>query len=214
MSEVTPQHDLAWRQLREALFEGRIAPGQAVTVASLAADLELGTMPVREALRRVTAEGGFVASPTRRLTVPDLSPDRLLALIHARSLIEPEAAALALPHLTAACLADLTGLDAALSQAILAGDATGYMRLNFRFHFRIYRADPASVLCPLVESLWLQTGPHMHRLMARAPDWLRADRHQQALRAIRQGDAGALRAAIAGDIADARETLSGLALLV
>lgn len=213
MSGVTPQHDLAWKRLRETLFEGRLAPGQAVTVASLAADLGLGTMPVREALRRLTAEGGFEASPTRRLSVPDLSSDQLAALIRARALLEPEASVAALPHLSAAQVTDLQNLDEALSQAIRRGDRRDYMRLNFRFHFSLYRADPGSVLVPLIESLWLKTGPHMSRLFDSAPGFLREDRHQQALIAIRQSDPEGLRRAIAGDISDALEALSPVSAL-
>ncbi|RRH77996.1 GntR family transcriptional regulator [Falsigemmobacter faecalis] len=208
MSAVTPQHDLARKRLREALFEGRLAPGQAVTVAALAAELGLGTMPVREALRQVTAEGGFEASATRRLSVPDLTSAQLTALIRARALLEPEAAVAALPHISAGLLTELARVDAALSDAIRQGDRAGYMRLNFRFHFSLYRADPGSVLVPLVESLWLKTGPHMSRLFDRAPGFLREDRHQQALGAIRRGTPDALRAAIAGDISDALEALS------
>jgi DNA-binding GntR family transcriptional regulator len=202
-----PQHDRAYAALREALLEGRIAPGQPVTVASLAAMLGTGTMPMREAVRRLTAEGGLDASATRRLTVPALGQARFEALVRARRLLEPEAAADALPHLDAAAVAGLDATDKALSAAIRARDVAGYMRLNTRFHFGIYRAAPDSVLCPLIEGLWVQFGPSMHRLFDRAPAHLAADRHQAALAAIRARDAGALRAAIAADIDDALGTL-------
>jgi DNA-binding GntR family transcriptional regulator len=204
---ATPQHDLAYAALQEALLEGRIAPGQPVTVASLAAMLGTSTMPMREAVRRLTAEGGLDASATRRLSVPALGQGRFEALVRARRLLEPEAAADALPHLDAAAVAGLDDTDKALSAAIRARDVAGYMRLNYRFHFGIYRAAPDSVLCPLIESLWLQFGPYMHRLFDRAPAHLAADRHQAALAAIRAGDPGALRAAIAADIDDALGTL-------
>lgn len=204
---ATPQHDLAYTALKEALLEGRIPPGQPVTVASLAAMLGIGTMPMREAVRRLTAEGGLQASVTRRLTVPALGRDRFAALVRARQLLEPEAAVDALPHLDAAALVALDATDAALSAAIRARDVAGYMRLNYRFHFGIYRAAPESVLCPMIESLWVQFGAYMHLLFDRAPSHLAADRHQAALAAIRAGDAGALRAAITADIDDALGTL-------
>ena len=85
------------------------------------------------------------------------------------------------------------------------------MRLNYRFHFGLYRAAPDSVLCPLIESLWLQFGPYMHWLFDQAPAHLAADRHQAALAAIRAGDAGGLRAAVAADIGDALATLRAAA---
>lgn len=208
---VTPLHDQAHAALKEALLEGRIPPGQPVTVASLAALLGTGTMPMREAVRRVTAEGGLAASATRRLSVPGMGRGQFAQLIRARLLLEPEAAVDALPHLSAATVAELASVDAALSQAIRAHDVASYMRLNFRFHFGIYRAAPASVLCPLIESLWLQFGPYMHWLFDRAPAQLAADRHQAALAAIRAGDVDGLRAAVAADIGDALATLQAAA---
>ncbi|MFN3645141.1 MAG: GntR family transcriptional regulator [Gemmobacter sp.] len=208
---ATPQHDLAYEALKEALLEGRIPPGQPVTVASLAALLGTGTMPMREAVRRLTAEGGLQASATRRLTVPALGRARFQALVRARLLLEPEAAADALAHLDAAAVAALDATDAALSAAIRARDVAGYMRLNYRFHFGIYRAAPDSVLCPLIESLWVQFGAYMHLLFDRAPAHLVADRHQAALAAIRAADAAGLRAAIAADIEDALGTLRAAA---
>ena len=202
-----PLHDQAYVALKEALLEGRIPPGQAVTVASLAEFLGMNTMPMREAVRRLTAEGGLAASATRRLTVPDLDREHFEALIRARLLLEPEAAADALPFIDEGRLQALAGLDAQLSDAIRLGDVAGYMQLNYRFHFGIYRARAGSVLSPLIESLWLQFGSYMHLLFDRAPDHLVADRHQEALAAIRVADRAALRAAIAEDIRDGLKTL-------
>ena len=204
---TVPLHDQTYAALKEALLEGRIPPGQPVSVASLSALLGVGTMPMREAVRRLTAEGGLAASATRRLTVPDLGPERFEALIHARRLLEPEAAVEALPHVDAARIEALAAIDDGLTQAIGVGDVAGYMRLNYRFHFGLYRAAPGSVLSPLIESLWLQFGPYMHVLFAQVPTHLAADRHQEALAALRSRDAAALREAVVNDIEDALRTL-------
>jgi DNA-binding GntR family transcriptional regulator len=202
-----PQHDLAYGALKEALIEGRIPPGQPVTVASLCDMLGAGTMPMREAVRRVLAEGGLSSSETRRLTVPALGRDRFMALTQARRLLEPEAAVQALGHVTPAVLERLRADDQALNAAIARGDVAGYMRFNYRFHFGLYRATPESVLCPLIESLWLQFGAYMHVMLDHAPRRLVADRHAEALAALEGGAADALRAAIAADIDDALQTL-------
>lgn len=204
---ATPQHDRAYAALKEALIEGRIPPGQPVTVASLAQMLDAGTMPMREAVRRVVAEGGLASSATRRLTVPALDAPRFIALTAARRLLEPQAAVQAMPLLTQAQIAQLHADDAALNAAIARRDVAGYMRFNYRFHFGLYRGDPASVLCPLIESLWLQFGAYMHLMFDHAPSRLVADRHAEALSALRTHDPDALRNAITRDIDDALATL-------
>lgn len=202
-----PQHDRAYAALKEALIEGRIPPGQPVTVASLCDMLGVGTMPMREAVRRVSAEGGLSSSETRRLTVPALGRERFVALTQARRLLEPEAAVQAMAHVTPEVLDKLRTDDEALNAAIAQGDVSGYMRFNYRFHFGLYRAMPESVLCPLIESLWLQFGAYMHVMLDHAPRRLVADRHAEALTALRGGEAEALRAAITADIDDALRTL-------
>ena len=204
---ATPQHDLAYAALKEALIEGRIAPGRAVTVASLSQMLGMGTMPMREAVRRVVAEGGLSLSETRRLTVPALGRSRFIALTQARRLLEPEAAVQALPHITAETLRTLRETDGALNAAIARKDVAGYRRFNYRFHFGLYRALPGSVLCPLIESLWLQFGAYMHLMFDHAPVRLVADRHAEALLALERSDAQSLRHAITADIDDALATL-------
>ena len=202
-----PQHDLAYAALKEALIEGRIAPGRAVTVASLGEMLGTSTMPMREAVRRIVAEGGLSSSETRRLTVPGLDSARFMALTAARRLLEPEAAVQAMGFVDAPRLAQLRANDAALNDAIARRDVAGYMRFNYRFHFGLYRAVPQSVLSPLIESLWLQFGAYMHLMFDHAPGRLTADRHAEALSALERQDAPALRAAIAADIDDALATL-------
>ena len=84
-----PLHDRVYRSLRDALITGRIVPGRAVTLRGLAQSLGVSPMPVREAIRRVSAEGGLVVGPNRRVWVPAMDADRFDELVAARSLLEP-----------------------------------------------------------------------------------------------------------------------------
>ena len=58
--------------------------------------------PVREAIRRLTAEGALLPQGNRRVAVPELSADLLDQVAFARLAIEPQLAALAAPRLTPA----------------------------------------------------------------------------------------------------------------
>jgi DNA-binding GntR family transcriptional regulator len=82
------------------------------------------------------------------------------------------------------------------------GDVIAYMEGNFAFHFNIYRANGRATLNRLIETLWLQFGPFMRVVYGRYGTANLVDQHRLALDAIEAGDAGSLRAAIAGDIAD------------
>jgi DNA-binding GntR family transcriptional regulator len=57
---------------------------------------------VRDALSRLSAEGAVSIRSKRRVRVPEMTSERFDDLLRCRLLLEPEAAALALPHLTPA----------------------------------------------------------------------------------------------------------------
>lgn len=54
-----PSHEVTYARLRDMILFGHLAPGQPVTIQGLIADLGAGMTPVREAIRRLTAEGAL-----------------------------------------------------------------------------------------------------------------------------------------------------------
>lgn len=65
-------HEVA-RQLREAILQGRFAPGQRLREVEIAADLQVSRGPVREALTQLEHEGLVVIRQNRGATVARLS---------------------------------------------------------------------------------------------------------------------------------------------
>ena len=192
-----------YRELKEALVLGRFVPGRPVTLRGVAAELGVSPMPVREALGQLVAERALVAFDNRRVAVPEMPPERFAELCLARRLLEPELAAMALPRLGAAeAVAAIAAHDRAVDAALARGDAEAYMQANHAFHFAIYRPAAASVLLPLVESLWLQAGPFLRMVVGRIGTGSLTDWHQEAIAAIRARDEAALRQAILADIED------------
>ncbi len=207
-----PLHDRVYRLLRHALVTGRIVPGHAVTLRGLAQSLGVSPMPVREAIRRVSAEGGLVVGANRRLWVPAMDAERYDELIRARTLLEPEAAVRALPHIDSERVERLRDIDDSIDVALEQGDVEAYMAGNHRFHFEIYSAAPSRVLVPLIESLWLQFGPFMRSVYGRLGTAALVDHHVNALEAIIARDADALAAAIRADILEGMELIGSTIL--
>lgn len=191
-----------YAELRERLVIGRLEPGQELSTRTLAAELGVSQTPVRDALSRLAADGAVSIRSKRRIRVPHMTQDRFDDLLRCRMMLEPEAAARALPHIDAQRLARLREADAAIDAAIAGGDADAYMRANHAFHFTLYRAQTGGVLLQLIETLWLQFGPFMRYAYDNVASADLNDSHQAAIRAIVAGDGEALRAAIARDIAD------------
>lgn len=192
--------DTVEKAVREALLTGRFVPGHAVTLRGLAQELGVSPMPVREAVRALSAGNALEIRPNGRIQVPTMTRPRLEELLKARLLLEPELAGLAGPGLTAADAATLEAIDDRIDESLNGGDAETYMRLNHAFHFRIYGAAGSQVFLPLVETLWLQFAPFMRTVYGRVGTSALVDHHKEAIDAIRGRDARALRDAVAADI--------------
>jgi len=191
-----------YEELRRRLITGKITPGVGLSTRGLAVEMGVSQMPVRDALSRLAAEGAVAIRSKRKIEVPPMTAERFTDLLDCRLMLEPEAAALALPHITPARLKSLRKIDAGLDSAMQNGDVIAYMEANFAFHFNIYRANDRPILNRAIEALWLQFGPFMRVVYGRFGTANLVDQHRIALAAIEARDAGALRRAIASDIAD------------
>lgn len=196
-----PDHEAIYRRIRDMILFGDVAPGEAVTILGLTGAIGAGMTPVRESIRRLTAEGALQAMGNRRVCVPELSPGKLEEIRFAREAIEPELARRAALKMPPASLLDLRDLDERLDAAIERGNVGGYLEYNYRFHFRLYEAAEAPALKRIAQSLWLQIGPALRIVCGLHGTSNLPDKHREAQAALRDGDAAAAADAIRDDIA-------------
>lgn len=215
MAETTPGlapvgretvQDRVYQELRRALIGGLFAPGQVLTIRQMADALVTSTMPVREAVGRLITEQALEMLPNRSIRVPPVTAERIADLLRARVLIEGEAMALAAARMTPHQVAAIRAIMLEWEELRLGGNPETVDRevtLNHAFHFEIYRACGSPVLLPMIESLWLQSGPFTRAAIyafseAGANDAARF--HHDIVTALERGDAGAARAALVADI--------------
>jgi DNA-binding GntR family transcriptional regulator len=195
-----PAHEIVYRAIRDKILYGEMAPGQAVTIQGLVAALGVSMTPVREAIRRLTAEGALEFMDNRRVAVPEMGARRFAELAFARLAIEPHLAELASVALNGSGVDKLHALDLDIDRAITAGDVPGYMRGNHRFHFALYAAAGSKVLLPMAETLWLRFGPLQRIICGIYGTRNLVDLHEEALACLAARDHKGVAAAIAGDI--------------
>ncbi len=195
-----PSHELTYGRLRDMILFGLLEPGQPVTIQGLIRDLDSGMTPVREAIRRLTAEGALLPQGNRRVAVPQMDASALEQVAFARLTLEPKLAELALRNLTPALIDRLDEIDSAVDHAIRTGDLPGYLRSNHAFHFALYEAADAPILLDMARSLWLRFGPSLRVVMQRWGAANLPDRHEEALAAMRLTDGAGLALAIQNDI--------------
>ena len=196
-----PTHEVTYTRLRDMILFGVLEPGQPVTIQGLIAGLDAGMTPVREAIRRLAAEGALLPQGNRRVAVPRLTAADVEQVAFARLTIEPHLAQLAMPALTPALIARLEAIDVAVDAAIRGDDIHGYLQNNHAFHFALYEAAGPGVLLDMARSLWLRFGPSLRVVSVQSGAMTLPDAHKEALAAMRAGDADALAEAMRHDIA-------------
>ena len=194
-----PAHEVVYRQLRDMVLFGDLVPGQAVTIQGLVERLDAGMTPVREALRRLTAEGALEALGNRRIVVPVLTRATVDELGSLRAMLEPSVAAALVARITRAEIDGLETIDTDLDAAIARGDISGYLRLNHAFHAEINRIAAQPILSSLIERLWLRFGPSLRMVCGQVGTRSLPDRHKDLITALRAGNEDAVRAALAQD---------------
>ncbi|MBS4009797.1 MAG: GntR family transcriptional regulator [Roseovarius sp.] len=200
-----PAHELIYRQLRDLVLFGDLAPGEAVTIQGLSERLDAGMTPVREAIRRLIAEGALEFQGNRRVSVPLLTADNISELIYARQWLDPYLTLRATERASLEDLDWLAGLDDELDRAILRGDLRAYLELNYRFHKRLYEIAQAPILADVADGLWLRFGPSLRVVCGRMGTQNLPDKHKDMLAAMHARDAEAAARAIREDVIQGME---------
>jgi DNA-binding GntR family transcriptional regulator len=149
-----PLSDTAFHKLRDAILDGTLEPGQWLRQEPLAQDLGVSQMPVREALKRLVAEGLAVRIPYKGVRVVQFSPEDIVDMVTVRMVLESLAVRFATPLIAAE---ELERLKQNLREA--AGYASQEQmekrrQLNTEFHLTICRASARRYLVRQVETLW------------------------------------------------------------
>lgn len=126
-----------YRRLREAIREGRIKSGERVMETAVADWLRVSRTPVRDAIRRLEAEGMLEHAPREGLVVASLDRQAVMELYTMREVLEGTAARLCARH--ASDLEVLGLLELVEHERALQGDLEALARHNRRFHEAVHR---------------------------------------------------------------------------
>jgi DNA-binding GntR family transcriptional regulator len=183
----------AYEEVRQRILVGTLEPGQALAQSQLAAELGVSLTPMREALRRLDAEGLVFIDAHRNARVATLSAHEARHLFEVRERMDPMAAALAAERRTPA---DIAGIESAAAQLRPLADGTDLDALSAHreFHRAIYAASHNDLLISLLEGLW-DKADRYRQVGLRARDDSAAERsrvnqeHDEIMRAVIDGDA-------------------------
>jgi|TARA_R100001369_G_scaffold66760_5_gene94093 DNA-binding GntR family transcriptional regulator len=86
---------VAYEAIMQMILARELSGGDIVQERRLADELDMSRTPVREALRRLEAEGWLIRLNARTIGVKKIAINEYVAALQVRELLEPEAAALA-----------------------------------------------------------------------------------------------------------------------
>jgi DNA-binding GntR family transcriptional regulator len=140
------KHELAYRLIRERIEGAVYQPGQRLVIDALARDLSMSQVPIREAIRRLQAEGWITYRHNSGPEVANIGLEQWQATMEVLAILEGYATALAAPALSAEDIARLRDLAQAMQHAMEQFDLLGFSANNRRFHRVIYVRCPNPVL--------------------------------------------------------------------
>lgn len=199
--------DVICRELRRDIAHGVYQPGP-IRVRVLAERFGVSATPVREALRRLEAEG-LVSLRNRQIVINQLSREEMREIYTIRGELEAFATREAVPHLRPddAVLERLESLIDDMDAAERSPEAwrTG----NEEFHWTIYRAAAMPRLEEIINRLWVAVEPYLRLYVNTAGSFRTAqDQHRKILVHIHLGEADEAADVMRAHLAETKELLS------
>ena len=199
-------------QLRERIVSGRLAQGDRLPEARLAAELDVSRVPLREALPRLEAEGFVTTEPGRGAVVRTWTARDVEDLFDVRLALEVAAAAHAARRVAGgASAASLAAAIAASEEALGTADDLAIARASVAVHDAVVALSGNAIMVSMMRAvsgrvLWL------FRLTARRDQHLACAEHHDLAAAIGAGRPEAAAALMRAHVESGRApTLAALA---
>jgi DNA-binding GntR family transcriptional regulator len=195
MQMLASQAEHAYSQLRDLLVSGAFAPGDRLTELALAERVGTSRTPVREALRRLEADGLLVGSH-RGVAVPELERGEIEDAFEVRAALETLAAESAARRVhegqvAVAAVDELRRHASVAASATSRGELDAAISANRDFHRAIAELAGNPLVLEILDRLWdrLTVSARISLEPVRRRREVN-DEHERLVAAIAAGDAG------------------------
>lgn len=175
--------------LKEKVLSGHYKPGERIIIREVSEQLGVSDIPVREALKKLAADGLIEIKSHSGARVAPLNIDNLEEIFLIRIELETLSTRLAVKAATAEEIDSLEQLVNNMEESITKHNIADYTKYNREFHQRLYRASHAPVLIEMIENLFLRS-ENSKMIFYHDPERLRHsnDEHRAIVEAIRDQD--------------------------
>ena len=145
---------LAYRFIRERIDDGRYVPGYRLVLGQIAKELDVSVVPVREAIRRLEAEGLVTFERNVGAQVALIKETEYLHTMQTLAIVEGAATALSAPHLTPDHLRRAREVNERMRCTLDDFDPHRFTELNLEFHAVLFEPCPNPHVLDLVHRGW------------------------------------------------------------
>ncbi|WP_027894255.1 GntR family transcriptional regulator [Calidithermus chliarophilus] len=197
--------DTVRETLREAILEGRLAPGQKLSVPELARQMGVSRSPVREAILQLVGEGLAVERTRRGVVVANLSARDLGEIYEVREVLEALAVRLAAQRARPEQLRAMRDVLERQRQAVESRDPQLYSQTNQQLHTLISQSSGNPRLQRILALLFGEMQLAFRTLSNNPAHTMRGHQeHRRIVEALEARDSGAAEAAMRRHLASTR----------
>lgn len=159
----------AYHWIKERIAKQEFTPGYRLVLGTIANELDMSVVPVREAVRQLEAEGlvTFERNVGARVSMIDDTQYRFA--MQAISIVESAATALAARNLTADDLRRARAVNDVMTGSLTRFDPRAFSALNQEFHHILYSRCANPRLLEIVEAEWTRLGHMRDSIFAFVP---------------------------------------------
>ncbi|HWU60990.1 MAG TPA: GntR family transcriptional regulator [Ensifer sp.] len=157
-AEATSKQQLAYDYIKAGIDRGLYAPKQRLVIDTLARELSVSPVPVREAIRRLEAEGLVIFSKNSGAIVAGADPDLWAEQMELLAVLEGYVTGAAAPRITDKDLKQLEEINSQMEEALSAFDLVGWTQGNRDFHAVINRRCPNETIVEQIALLRSRIG--------------------------------------------------------
>lgn len=144
----------AYLWLREKIRTREFEPGYKLVLSTLAAELNVSVVPIREAIRQLEAEGLVDYEHNVGARVSTLNREAYFETMESVAVLEGVATAMSVPFLTPADLARAKELNEKLEALLTDFEPDTFTELNKQFHRALFHRCPNARLVELLYEEW------------------------------------------------------------
>lgn len=179
--------DIIAKHLREAIIAGQVDEGEPIRQDDVARLFNVSKIPVREALKRLEAEGLVAFHRNRGAVVTSMSLPEIMQIFEVRAMLESNAIKLSVPHMTAETFERAQRFCDEFAEE---ADVARWAELNWSFHSCLYEDADRPFLVNLIRSVNDRIERYLRIQLTLSDGQRVADKeHRAILAACKRGDA-------------------------